>query len=102
MSIDEMKKKEMDKIDNLIGEIVANENRTEKARDKDGLADHKFLKICADYCRKLDQELLEQVTLSKYEVSNIFEVYLKHKKINDITKNVLKKRLENYLTGAII
>jgi len=50
----------------------------------------------------LDKELSEQVTLSKYEVSNIFEPYLKHKKINEETKRVLKKRLENYLTGVTI
>ena len=40
-----MKKKEIDQIENLIDEIIANEIRTEKARDKDGLADHKYLKI---------------------------------------------------------
>ena len=97
-----MKKKEIDQIENLIDEIIANEIRTEKARDKDGLADHKYLKICADFCRKLDKELSEQVTLSKYEVSNIFEPYLKDKKINEETKRVLKKRLEDYLIGVTI
>ena len=97
-----MKQKEINQIENLIDEIIANEIRTDKARDKDGLADHKYLKICADFCRKLDKELSEQVTLSKHEVSNIFEPYLNHEKINDETKRMLKKRLENYLTGASI
>ena len=97
-----MKQKEINQIENLIDEIIANEIRTDKARDKDGLADHKYLKICADFCGKLDKELSEQVTLSKYEVSNIFEPYLNHEKINDETKRMLKKRLENYLTGASI
>ena len=97
-----MKQKEINQIENLIDEIIANEIRTDKARDKDGLADHKYLKICADFCRKLDKELSEQVTLSKHEVSNIFEPYLNHKKINEETKRMLKKRLENYLTGVSI
>tara|TARA_B110000008_G_C16749595_1_gene476044 strand:+ start:50 stop:358 length:309 start_codon:yes stop_codon:yes gene_type:complete len=102
MKPNEIKRKEIDQIENLIDEIIANEIRTEKARDKNGLADNKYLKICADFCRKLDKELSIQVTLSKYEVSNIFEPYLNHEKINEETKRMLKKRLENYLTGVSI
>ena len=82
--------------------LQSNEIRTDKVRDKDGLADHKYIEKCADFCRKLDKELSEQGTLFKYEVSNIFEPYLKDKKINEETKRVLKKRLEDYLTGITI
>jgi uncharacterized protein YggL (DUF469 family) len=94
-----MKQEEIDQIKNLIDEIIANEIRAEKASDKDGLIDHKYVKICADLGRELDKALLEQVTLSKYEISNIFEPYLNYEKINEVTKRILKKCLDNYLVG---
>ena len=91
---------EIDQIKNLIDEIIANEIRAEKASDKDGLIDHKYVKICADLGRELDKALLEQVTLSKYEISNIFEPYLNYEKINEVTKTILKNRLNNYLVSS--
>ena len=96
-----VKKKEIDEIESLIVKIVANEVETEKDIAKNGLADSKYLTIAADYCRQLDKTLLEQVTLSKYEVSKIFEDYLKHEKINEASKRILKKRLEIYFTGGL-
>ena len=77
-----MKKKEIDEIENQIVKIITSSNEADKEIEKEGLADHKFIKRIADDCRKLDQLLLEQVTLSKYEVSKIFEEYLKHEKID--------------------
>ena len=93
-----MKKKEIDEIESLIVKIIANEVETEKDIAKNGLADSKYLKISADYCRELDKTLLEQVTLSKFEVSNIFEEYLKHEKISDAAKRTLKTCLDRYFT----
>ncbi len=94
-----MNKKEIDEIESLIVKIVANEVETEKDIAKNGLADSKYLTIAADYCRKMDQILTEQVTLSKYEVSKIFEDYLKHEKINEDSKRILKGCMERYFVG---
>ena len=93
-----MKKKEIDEIENQIVKIITSSNEADKEIEKEGLADHKFIKRIADDCRKLDQLLLEQVTLSKFEISNIFEEYLKHEKITDTAKRTLKKCLERYFT----
>lgn len=93
-----MKKKEIDEIENQIDKIIISSNEANKEIEKEGLADHKYIKKLADDCRKLDQILLEQVTLSKFEISNIFEEYLKHEKITDTAKRTLKKCLERYFT----
>ena len=92
-------KEEIDAIENQIVKIIASSNEADKVIAKEGLADHKFIKRIADDCRKMDQILTEQVTLSKHDVSKIFEEYLKHDKVSDAAKRALKACMERYFVG---
>ena len=95
-------KKEIDEIENQIVEIITSSNEADKEIKKEGLADHKYIRRIADDCRKLDQILIAQVTLSKHEVSKIFEEYLKHEKISDSAKSALKACMERYFVPGMI